>query len=98
MFERSAERFAAVTMYALATLSEWKAHQAGYRSIQTTQSESLRSTTLRILSSFHSSYWIETVTAPVFNRAGTAKVGGPGTVKLARFSSVLLAFRQQNNQ
>ena len=33
--------------------------------IRTTQSESLRSTiTLRILSSFHSSYWIETVTVP----------------------------------
>ena len=27
-------------MYALATPSEWKAHQAGYRSVQTTQSES----------------------------------------------------------
>ena len=38
---RSVESYSAVTMYALTTLSEWKAHQAGYRSIQTTQSESL---------------------------------------------------------
>ena len=53
--------------------------------------------TLRILSSFHSSYWIETITALILNRAGTAKVGGPSTVKLAWFSSVLLAFTQQIN-
>ena len=67
-------------------------------SIQTTQSESPQLTvTLRILSLFHSSYWIETVTAPVFNRAGTATLGGLSTVKLAWFSSVLLAFRQQIN-
>jgi len=98
MSGRSTERFSAVTIYALATPSEWKAHQAGYHSIQTTQSESLRSTiTLRMLSSFHSSYWIETVTTPIFNCAGTARAGGPSTVKLARFSSVLLAFTQQIN-
>jgi len=89
MTGRSAASFSAVTMYALATPSEWKAHQAGYHSIQTTQSKSLRSTTLRILSLFHSSYWIETVTAPIFNRAGTAKVGGPSTVaSTVQFSSV----------
>ena len=41
---RSTERFSTVTIYALATPSEWKAHQAGYCSIQTTQSESLLST------------------------------------------------------
>jgi len=52
---------------------------------------------LHILSSFHSSYWIETVTKLIFNRAGMAKVGGPSTVKLAQSSSVLLAFRQQIN-
>jgi len=89
---RSAESFPAVTMYALVRV------EGTPGSIQTTQSESLRLTiTLRILSSFHSSCWIETVTTPVFNRAGTAKVGGPSMVKLARFSSVLLAFTQQIN-
>jgi len=31
------------------------------------------------------------------NRAGTAKVGGPSTVNLARFSTVWLAFTQQIN-
>jgi len=94
----STERFSAVTIYVLATPSEWKAHQAGYHSIQTTQSESLRLTiTLHILSLLHSSYWIETVTTPIFNHAGTAKVGGPSMVKLTRFSSVLLAFTQQIN-
>jgi len=67
-------------------------------SIQTTQSESLRSTdTLHILSLFHSSYWIETVTAPIFNRAGTAKVGGPSTVKLAWVSTVLLVCTQHSS-
>jgi len=40
----SAESFSAVTMYALAIPSEWKAHQAGYHSIQITQSKSLQST------------------------------------------------------
>jgi len=37
MTGRSAESFFAVTMYALATLSEWKTHQAGYCSIHNTE-------------------------------------------------------------
>jgi len=52
---------------------------------------------LLILFLFHSSYWIETVTTPIFNHAGTAKVVGPSTVKLARFSTALLEFTQQIN-
>jgi len=44
-----------------------------------------------------SSYQIETVTVLVFKRVSTAELGGPSTVMLAQFSTVLLAFTQQLN-
>ena len=90
---RSTERFSAVTIYALAIPSEWKAHQAGTAVFRQPRANHYGRPSL---SWFHSSYWIETVTVPIFNRAGTAKVGGPSTVKLARFSSVLVSVYTAN--